>query len=88
MPLGSRTCTAPDEVGWKAARLGRLVEETARNEAPFRVPAGVVVTTAALLEHCARNRIRTDDEPHVVAAAIRAGEVAPSLTARLELAAR
>ena len=88
VPLGSRTCTAPDEVGWKAARLGRLVEEAARNEAPFRVPAGVVVTTAALLEHCARNRIRTDDEPHVVAAAIRAGEVAPSLTARLELAGR
>lgn len=87
VPLGSRRCTAPGEVGWKAARLGRLVEESSRNEAPFRVPAGVVVTTAALLEHCARNRIRTDEEPQAVAAAIRAGEVAPSLIAALERAA-
>jgi phosphohistidine swiveling domain-containing protein len=87
VPLGSK-CTTPGEVGWKAARLGRLVEETSRNEAPFRVPAGVVVTTAALADHCARNRIRTDDEPHSVAAAIRAGEVAPLLTATLELASR
>jgi pyruvate,water dikinase len=48
----------------------------------------VVVTTAALAQHCERNRIRTDDEPHSVAAAIRAGEVAPHLTALLEQAAR
>jgi pyruvate,water dikinase len=88
VPLGSRRCTAPGEVGWKAARLGRLVEESARNEAPFRVPAAVVVTTAALVEHCARNGIRTDDEPEAVAAAIRAGEIAPRLTGFLEVAGR
>jgi len=75
-------------VGWKAARLARLVEESSRNEAPFRVPAGVVVTTAALVEHCARNRIRMDDEPEAVAAAVRAGEVAPGLSVLLELAGR
>src|SRR5262249_61040219 len=88
VPLGSRRCTAPNDGGWKAARLGRLLQESARNEAPFRVPAGVVVTSAALLEHCARNRIRTDDEPQAVAEGIRRGEVAPLLTATLELAAR
>src|SRR5262249_28391092 len=87
-PPGSRRCAAPGEVGGKAARLRRLVEETSRNDAPFRVPAGVVVTTAALAQHCARNRIHTDDEPESVAAAIRAGEVAPLLTATLEQAAR
>src|SRR5262249_46592371 len=86
VPLGSRGCTAPGEVGWKAARLARLVEESTRNQIPFRVPAGVVVTTGALLEHCARNRICTEDEPEAVAAAIRAGELDPHLTAALELA--
>lgn len=88
VPLGSRRCTAPDVVGWKAARLARLVEEASRNQAPFRVPPGVVVTAAALLEHCARNRIRTDAAPAAVAAAIRAGTLAPPLTAALELAGR
>src|SRR5215468_2315298 len=86
VPLGSRRCTAPDDVGWKAARLGRLLQENARNEGSFRVAAGVVVTSAALLEHCARNRIRTDDEPQAVAEGIRRGEVAPRLIAMLELA--
>jgi pyruvate,water dikinase len=46
----------------------------------------VVVTTSALIEHCARNRIRLDGEPDAVAAAIRAGELAPRLVAELEAA--
>jgi rifampicin phosphotransferase len=86
VPLESTRCTAPNEVGWKAARLARLVRESLLNQAPFRVPAGVAVTTAAFSEHCARNRIRTDVEPEAVAAAIRAGDLAPSLTVALEWA--
>ncbi len=54
VPLESKRCTAPSEVGWKAARLAKLVEESLQNQAPFRVPAGVVVTTAALFDYCAR----------------------------------
>ena len=86
VPLGSRRCAAPGDVGWKAARLARLVEETSRNDAPFRVPAGVVVTTAALAQHCERNRIRTDDEPHSVAAAIRAVRCGATSPARIAAA--
>jgi rifampicin phosphotransferase len=86
VPLESTRCAAPNEVGWKAARLARLVRESLLKQAPFRVPAGVAVTTGALSEHCARNRIRTDDEPEAVAAAIRAGDLAPRLTVALELA--
>jgi phosphoenolpyruvate synthase/pyruvate phosphate dikinase len=86
VPLESTRCAAPNEVGWKAARLARLVGERLLNQAPFRVPAAVAVTTAALSEHCARNRIRTDDEPEAVAAAIRAGDLAPRLRVTLALA--
>jgi pyruvate,water dikinase len=82
VPLESRECAAPGEVGWKAARLARLAQEGA----PFRVPAGVAVTTSALVEHCARNRIRIVDDPEAVAAAIRAGDLAPRLVAALESA--
>ena len=45
--LDSTECASPAEVGWKAARLARLMHENARHQAPFRVPGGVVVTTAA-----------------------------------------
>ncbi len=86
VPLESTRCGAPNEVGWKAARLARLVQERLLNQAPFRVPAGVAVTTAALSEHCARNQIRMDDEPEAVAAAIRAGNLAPRLRVALEVA--
>ena len=82
VPLDSKECAVPAEVGWKAARLARLAQEGAR----FRVPAGVAVTTAAFAEHCARNRIRIDDAPGAVAAAIRGGDLPPRLAAALERA--
>ncbi|HEY1906848.1 MAG TPA: PEP/pyruvate-binding domain-containing protein [Myxococcaceae bacterium] len=88
VPLEARACVAPAEVGWKAARLARLIQEVTP-QAGFRVPAGVAVTTAALLEHCARHRIRIDDEPEVVAAAIQNGDLSPRLSSELaEAAAR
>jgi rifampicin phosphotransferase len=83
VPLDSRACAEPAAVGWKAARLARLMREGSPHEAPFRVPAGIAVTTAALLEHCTRNRIRLDDAPEAVAAGIRAGDLPPGLTAAL-----
>jgi pyruvate,water dikinase len=46
-----------------------------------------VVTTAALVEHCARNRIRLDGDLDAVAAAIRTGDLAPALVAALDVAA-
>ncbi|HEY3588038.1 MAG TPA: PEP/pyruvate-binding domain-containing protein, partial [Myxococcaceae bacterium] len=45
---------------------------------------GVAVTAAALVEHCARHRIRIDDAPDAVAAAIREGELPPRVTHALE----
>ena len=83
MPLESRACVAPAEVGWKAARLARLVQERSPHQPRFRVPAGVVVTTGALVEHCARNRIRIDGDPELVAAAIRKGDLSRRLIAAL-----
>jgi rifampicin phosphotransferase len=80
VPLESKACAVPARVGWKAARLARLVQEGAR----FRVPAGVAVTTAAFAEHCAQNRIRIDAAPEAVAAAIRQGDLPPRLAAALE----
>jgi rifampicin phosphotransferase len=69
----------PADVGWKAARLARLMQEGSPGAECFRVPAGVAVTTAALVEHCGRHRIRIEDPPEVVAAAIREGDLPPSL---------
>jgi rifampicin phosphotransferase len=82
VPLDSKECAVPAEVGWKAARLARLIQEGAE----FRVPAGVAVTTAAFAEHRALNRIRIDDAPEAVAAAIRRGDLPPRLAAALEQA--
>jgi len=80
VPLESSGCTAPAEVGWKAARLARLLQESPR----FHVPAGIAVTAAALAEHCAKNRIRIGDAPEAVATAIRKGELPPRLIAALK----
>jgi len=84
VPFESSACVVPAEVGWKAARLARLVQEASPDQARFRVPAGVAVTAAALVEHCARHQIRIDDAPDAVAAAIREGDLPPRLTAALE----
>ena len=83
VPFEASACAVPAEVGWKAARLARLVQ-VAPDEARFRVPAGVAVTAAALVEHCARHRIRMDDAPDAIAAAIRDGDLPPRLVAALE----
>ena len=84
VPFESRACVVPAEVGWKAARLARLIQEAPPDQARFRVPAGVAVTAAALVEHCARHRIRIDDAPEAVAAAIREGDLPPHLASALE----
>ena len=80
LPLDSRACAEPADVGWKAARLARLLQQPREDSVGFRVPAGVAVTTSALSEHCARNRIRLDQPLNSLAAAIRAGALSPRVT--------